>query len=231
MSGKTDPLETLSSSQINDDIVRDYLIEHADFLQRNPEMLDHLHISHASGSAISLVEKQVGVLRERNVEMRRRLNTLTGNARDNDKLYEQTRTLVLSLLEAQSFADLSRIYNDSMKSEFKVEHSSMILFAEDTTADRNCRIETLESAKTQIGALIRGRKAVCGALRKDELSYLFPKSGEIGSAALMPMYKDKELGIIAVGSSDASRYSSAMGTVFLTHIADVIIRILPRLEH
>jgi len=231
MSGKTDPLETLNIAQLNDDMVRDYLMEHSDFLQRNPEMLDYLHISHASGSAISLVEKQVGVLRERNVEMRRRLNTLTGNARDNDKLYEQTRTLVLSLLEAQSVSELSRIFNDSMKSEFKVEHSSMILFGEDASDDRSCRIETLESAKTQIGALIRGRKAVCGALRKEELSYLFPKTGEIGSAALMPMYKERELGIIAVGSSDASRYSSTMGTVFLTHIADVIIRILPRLDH
>ncbi len=231
MSGKTDPLETLNISQMNDDMVRDYLIEHSDFLQRNPEMLDYLHISHASGSAISLVEKQVGVLRERNVEMRRRLNTLTGNARDNDVLYEQTRSLVLALLEAQSTADLGRIFNDSMKKEFKVEHSSMILFGEDKAADKGCRIETLESAKTHIGALIRGRKAVCGALRKEELSYLFPKSGDIGSAALTPMYKDKELGIIAVGSSDASRYSSTMGTVFLTHIADVIVRILPRLEH
>ena len=118
-----------------------------------------------------------------------------------------------------------------MKKEFKVEHSSMILFGEDKAAIKGCRVETLESAKTYIGPLIRGRKAVCGALRKEELSYLFPKSGDIGSAALTPMYRDKELGIIAVGSSDASRYSTTMGTVFLTHIADVIVRILPRLEH
>ncbi|MFT5767938.1 MAG: hypothetical protein ACI9DH_001765 [Halioglobus sp.] len=231
MSGKIDPLETPKISPMNDDMVRDYLIEHSDFLQRNPEMLDYLHISHASGSAISLVEKQVGILRERNVEMRRRLNTLTGNARDNDRLYDQTRTLVLALLEAQTTSELSRIYNDSMKKVFKVEHSSLILFGEDTPADRNCRVETLESAKTQIGSFIRGRKAVCGALRKEELSYLFPKSGDIGSAAMMPMYADKALGIIAVGSSDANRYSSTMGTVFLTHVAEVIIRILPRLNH
>ncbi|MFT4822776.1 MAG: hypothetical protein ACI9J0_000692 [Cryomorphaceae bacterium] len=48
---------------------------------------------------------------------------------------------------------------------------------------------------------------------------------------MMPMYSDKALGIIAVGSSDANRYSSTMGTVFLTHVAEVIIRILPRLNH
>ena len=80
--------------------MRDYLKDHDDFLQRNPDMLDYLHISHASGSAVSLVEKQVSVLRERNIDMRHRLKALTANARDNDTLYEQTRALVLKLLEA-----------------------------------------------------------------------------------------------------------------------------------
>ena len=34
---------------------------------------------------------------------------------------------------------------------------------------------------------------------------------------------------MAVGSSDANRYNSGMGTLFLTHIADVIVRCLPHL--
>lgn len=228
MAGKNDPAVTSTESTINDEMVRDYLIENNDFLQRNPEMLDHLHISHASGSAISLVEKQVGILRERNIEMRRRLGTLTANARDNDKLYEQTRSLVLNLLGANSSAELQSAFVDSMKNDFQAEHASMILFGDPEKGDGNTRIETLQNAKNEIGALLRGRKAVCGALRKEELSYLFPKSGDIGSAALMPLSNGEELGIIAVGSSDANRYSSSMGTLFLTHVADVMVRLLPR---
>jgi uncharacterized protein YigA (DUF484 family) len=217
-----------TQSTINDEMVRDYLIENNDFLQRNPEMLDHLHISHASGSAISLVEKQVGILRERNIEMRRRLSTLTANARDNDKLYEQTRSLVLKLLCANSSAELQDAFVDSMKNDFQAEYASMILFGDPEKGNRNIRTETLQNAKNEIGALLRGRKAVCGALRKEELSYLFPKSGDIGSAALMPLSNGEELGIIAVGSSDANRYSSSMGTLFLTHVADVMVQLLPR---
>ncbi|MEH6570249.1 MAG: DUF484 family protein [Halioglobus sp.] len=228
MAGKNDSAIKSTESTINDEMVRDYLIENNDFLQRNPEMLDHLHISHASGSAISLVEKQVGILRERNIEMRRRLNTLTANARDNDKLYEQTRSLVLALLAANSCADMQRAFVDSMKNDFQAEYASMILFGDPENGDRNTRMESAENAKAEIGALLKGRKAVCGALRKEELSYLFPKSGDIGSAALMPLSNGKELGIIAVGSSDANRYNSSMGTLFLTHIADVMVRLLPR---
>ncbi len=40
---------------LNDELVREYLMDNADFLQRNPDLLDHLHVSHASGSAVSLV--------------------------------------------------------------------------------------------------------------------------------------------------------------------------------
>ncbi|MEH6634306.1 MAG: DUF484 family protein [Halioglobus sp.] len=214
--------------ELNDELVREYLKNHDDFLQRNPEMLDYLHISHASGSAVSLVEKQVGILRERNVDMRHRLNTLSGNARDNDKLYERTSALILKLLEADSIDTLYRTFIDGMTRNFDVEHASMILYGEPGSSSE-CRIETQESAKIEIGALFRGHKAVCGTLRKEELTYLFPDAGEVGSAALMPLLNDEQLGLIAVGSSDGNRYNSTMGTMFLSHIADVIVRLLPRL--
>lgn len=216
------------STGLNDDTVREYLKNHSDFLQRNPDMLDYLHISHASGSAVSLVEKQVSILRERNMDMRHRLNTLTGNARDNDKLYEQTRSLVLKLVEADSVATLCRTFMTSLGEDFDVEHASIILFGDgDSSADY--RMESPENAKSEIGALLKGQKPVCGALRKEELSYLFPDAGEVGSAALMPLGNAAELGLIAVGSSDAGRYSSSMGTLFLAHVADIVVRLLPRL--
>jgi uncharacterized protein YigA (DUF484 family) len=217
-------------SALSEEQVRDYLKQHEDFLQRNPDMLDHLHISHASGSAVSLVEKQVSVLRERNIDMRHRLNKLTTNARENDKLYDKTRSLVLALLDSQDVEALYKTFMSAMTDEFKVEHASMILFG-DNGEDGACRIEPAESASIEIGALLKGSKPVCGVLRKEELAYLFPDAGDVGSAALMPLASaGEQLGLVAVGSSDASRYSSNMGTLFLNHIAEVIVRLLPRLD-
>lgn len=216
-------------NELSDDTVREFLKDNSDFLQRNPDMLDYLHISHPSGSAVSLVEKQVSVLRERNMDMRHRLNSLTSNARDNDKLYERTRTLVLELLEAESAQQLCDTFCAAMIKDFEVEHASIILFGEkDDYA--GCRVDSLERAKIEIGPLLKGRKAVCGALREAELEYLFPDAGAVGSAALMPLRNSSKLGLIAVGSSDAGRYSSNMGTLFLSHIADVMVRLLPRLD-
>ncbi len=222
------------ASALDDEAVREYLKDHSDFLQRNPDLLDHLHVSHASGSAVSLVEKQVSVLRERNVDIRHRLKTLTTHARDNDKLFEQTRALVIKLLEADSVAGLYNAFMDSMNSGFEVEFASMILFG-DEPANGEYRVDALADARTHIGALFSGRKAVCGALRKEEFDYLFKPQGgahhflQGGSAAIMPLTDGALVGLIAVGSTDGGRYTSTMGTLFLSHIAEVIIRLLPRL--
>ena len=128
------------SNELNDEVVREYLKDHSDFLQRNPDLLDHLHVSHASGSAVSLVEKQVSVLRERNVDIRHRLKTLTTHARDNDKLFEQTRALVIKMLEADSVAGLYTAFMESMKGGFEVEFASMIMFS-DEPADGDYRVD------------------------------------------------------------------------------------------
>lgn len=230
MSASNEPAKAAQSTplELNDDLVREYLKSNHDFLQRNPDLLDHLHVSHASGSAISLVEKQVSVLRERNMDMRHRLNTLTGNARDNDRLYEQTRHMVLKLLEVKSVGELYTTFIDGMREDFGVDHACMILYGE-ASEHRHYRMETPERAKIEVGSLIRSDKGASGTLRAEELQFLFPDGGAVGSAALVPLSNGEPIGLIAVGSTDAHCYSSGMGTLFLSHLADVIVRLLPRL--
>lgn len=224
------------TAKLTEEAVREFLKDNGDFLQRNPDLLDHLHVSHASGSAVSLVEKQISVLRERNVDIRHRLKALTTNARENDKLYKQTRGLVIKLLEADSLAELNRVFMRSMREDFDVEFASIIMFQGEPEGSE-LRIASLEEARSHIGALLSGRKAMSGALRSEEFTYLFASDTgsdqfqQGGSAAIAPLEDgDSQLGLIAVGSSDAARYTSDMGIMFLAHIADVIQRLLPRFE-
>ena len=217
-----------ADSEINDETVREYLKNHDDFLQRYPDMLDFLHVSHASGSAVSLVEKQVSVMRERSTELRQRLKALSANAKDNDALFEKTRALVLKLLDASSVEALYSTFITSMAADFNVEHASMILYAKNDNTE-GCRTASHERVKKEIGSLFRGHKAICSTLRKEELIFLFSEGKGVGSAAIMPLGSTEQLGLIAVGSSDANRYNSKTGTLFLAHIADVIVKLLPNL--
>jgi hypothetical protein len=212
--------------------VRDYLERHPDFFQRHPDMLRALHIPHASGDAVSLVERQVSVLRERNVDLRHRLRDLTDAARDNEALYTNTRNLVLELLEADSLDSLFATFTRCMQSAFKTDYCAIIVYGEADDSQRGAsRRMPRDTAAERIGALLRSGKPACGALRAEEFSFLFPSAGASGSAAVVPLvYRDETLGLVAVGSSDAKRYHTHMGTVFLEHIAAVIARLLQRTE-
>ena len=57
-----------------------------------------------SGEAVSLIERQVDILRERNVTMRKRMNELLQAARVNDEIFAKTRSLNLALLGSQQLA-------------------------------------------------------------------------------------------------------------------------------
>ena len=75
---KTDPTEKM---------VREYLRNNPTFLDDNADILESIVVSHDSGSAISLVERQVGILRDRNKEMRGRLDNMLQTAHENDLLF------------------------------------------------------------------------------------------------------------------------------------------------
>ena len=71
-----------------------YLKAHPDFFKGQDELLTQMSIPHVRGSAISLVERQLLVLRERNTEMSQRLNHLLDVARENDRLFEDRKSVV-----------------------------------------------------------------------------------------------------------------------------------------
>lgn len=222
------------SGELDDSQVRDFLEQHLDFFQRNPDMLRKLHVPHASGDAVSLVERQVSVLRERNVDLRHRLRDLTDAARDNEQLYVSTRKLVLELLEARTLQALFDTFALCMHRDFKTDQASVIVFDDGARAEatQNCRKAPREQVLDHLGSLVKGGKPACGALRGAEFNFLFPAARGSGSAAVVPIrHADTELGLIAVGSADATRYHPQMGTIFLEHIAAVIARLMPQITH
>lgn len=210
--------------------IRSFLEENPDYLQRNPELLSLLQIPHASGAAVSLVERQVSVLRERNVDLRHRLRDLGGTARDNDQLFDDTRTLVLALLKAKDLHGVNQALNSVLRDGFDVEYASLLLFDDVFSDSADLRSVAESQARGQLSALLSQGQAGCGALRPDAFDFLFPGAKITGSAAVSIIeHNGLALGLLAVGSSDASRYDSGTGTLFLQFSAEVLAEILPRI--
>ena len=99
-------------SRSMNEIVAKYLRKDPDFLLKHPEILDQLNLPHDSGQAVSLIERQVAILRERNMQMRRRMNELLQAPKDNDELFAKTRTLTLELLNVHNWHELNEVLGE-----------------------------------------------------------------------------------------------------------------------
>lgn len=206
--------------------VATWLKTHQDFFERHPDLLTELSIPHVSGGAVSLVERQVNVLRERNLELRERLQRLLDVARENDVLFDKMRGLVLALLEAGSISDLARALEDELRARFGSEFIGFLLFdvAGPTGAAQSV---ALQEAQAQVPSLVRGRQAIAGHLRDEELSFLFGHEGrQVKSCAVVPIYHERPLGLLAIGSADAAHFRTSMDTLFISFVGDVLARVL-----
>ncbi|MFN3581499.1 MAG: DUF484 family protein [Pseudomonas sp.] len=205
-----------------------YLRRHPAFFAEYDDLLPELIIPHQSGQAVSLVERQVKLLRERNIDVRHRLGQLMDVARENDRLFEKSRRLILSLLEAQSLEQVIASIEDSLRDDFQVPFVSLILFSE-TDRFANARCVTHSEAREAIGHLLDSGKTLSGVLRPHELSFLFGEGADkVASTALAPIKHQGLHGVLALGSRDANHYRNATGTLFLGYIADALARVLLR---
>lgn len=219
--------KTQSPSPINEQDIADYLGKHPDFFERHGDVLQDLRLQHPSGQAISLIEKQVSSLRERNTELRHKLNQLLDNARENDRLFERSKRLVLSLLECTELGDAVDALYYSFDKEFNIPFTRVILFSEPPQPS-NTHTVTLDDAKAALGRHLTASRATSGGLSREEMDFLFGNDSQlIGSAAMAPLYYNQWLGVLAVGHMDTQHYQAGMGTLFLTHIAEVLDRLLP----
>ncbi len=206
-----------------------------DFFVRHPHLLEMLELPHVTGRAVSLIERQVAVLRDRNRELRHRLDQLLASARTNDQLFNKTCRVVLTLLDAGDLATALGGLHHSLAQDFEVEFHSLVLFAT-APAGRKLpvggptRVASLDAAPRQISALLRSERTICGVFRDEDLAFLFGEAAaRIGSVGMAPIGHHPALGVLAIGHSDANHYRNSTGTLFLDYLADVLSRILPRL--
>lgn len=210
--------------------VVEYLRRNSNFFESQPGLLSDLSLPHESGKAISLVERQVSVLRERNMEMRHRLTKLLDNARDNDRLFDKTKKLVLALLEGKDLAATVDALFHSFSQDFGIHYTTLLLFGnEHGFPESQARVVQLQDARDFIGNLLKSNRALCGSFSDQETHYLFPNhSKHVGSVALVPLIYGNTFGLLAIANRDPNYYRSSMGTLFLSYIGEVLNRTLPK---
>ena len=199
---------------LNPKDVEEFLRAHPNFLQDRPGLLAVLSLPHGGEGAVSLVERQVSVLRQRNIVSRQQINALSDIGRENDRLLEATRRTVLALLAGTNRQELAQIWLVQVTNTFKAELGALIWI----TGEPNSN-----SAESVADKLIGQGESFSGVLRPEEMKALFASDAPQGSAALSPIRNGSDiLGVLAVGARDSARYRQEDGTIFLEYLAEVI---------
>jgi uncharacterized protein YigA (DUF484 family) len=227
----------IKQEALNDSSVADYLQTYPDFFERNSSLLTKLRLPHLRdvGATVSLVERQVEVLRERNQSLERKLKELVDVARANDALADRIHRLSQRLIRAHTLPETIAAIETSLREDFDAMHSVLVLFIEParSLASESSRfLRAADPADADIKtfeSLLQSGKPRCGQIRDVQRDYLFGKDSiEIGSVALTPLGPKGELGILAIGASDAERFHPAMSTEFLSRIGELVTYALMR---
>ncbi len=216
------------SSHVAEEQVVEYLHENPDFFSSHPDILAKMKLHHESGKAVSLIERQVSSLREQNIKLEKKLAELLENARVNDRLFNLTRRTINGLIEAEDLSDLADILYYHVKEEFGVPHAKLIIFSDNQTVDNVSNV-ALDHAKEKLGNYYDASRPECGRFNSALKVFLFGEehASSVGSIAISILRDGGEpLGLLAIGHTDGEYFRSGSDTLFLSHLSEVLNRLI-----
>lgn len=231
----TQPKPDYVDETLSEQAVHDYLAAHPDFFEQNSKLLSSLNLPHVTGGAVSLVERQVSMLRQKELKLERQLKELIQVARANDLLATKIHGLTMRLLGARDLQATVAAIEEAMRAGFDADQAVLVVFGEpevfsDIDVGRFFHVVPRKDPSLKpFGTFLNGNGARCGRIRDSQREFLFHGDAEeIGSAALVPLGKGAEIGFLAVGSVDGDRFHPGMSIDFLTRLGDLIAGALKR---
>lgn len=224
-----------------------WLRGHPDFFTRQRELTESLRVPHPCQPAVSLLEYQNRLLRERNQRLHDKLLELVAIARDNDRLAERVQRLALNLLEAPGEPnELLHGIKAILRDEFNADRAAVCLVAPAAIRSRIAAEFLCSEALGLFEELFRNGQPQCGRLRPEQSTILFGYSApRIASAALIPLGcgagdsasrmvpatlipldKCEWRGLLALGSWDSERFHAGVGTLFLERAGQLVSQAL-----
>jgi len=218
--------------------VVEYLNKHPDFFNNHLELLNSLNVPHQSGKAVSLVERQLQALRDSNRQLKERFEQLMDVARDNEKHFENTKQLSLSLIKLHQqqgdLHELMALFDQEFPSMLAAHAHRLILvnYAHETSIPKNVILLNQQSIKESAPKLDNLKGSFCGALTQAEKALIFSdESINLVSFALIPIRLNDGDCFIAIGNRQEKYFYKGMGTLFLDYIAELSAGVISDILH
>ena len=225
--------QDLKPEAVDEQTIAQYLQQHPDLFDRHPQLLTRLRLQHPrNGTTVSLIERQVEVLREKHAALEQKLAEFMRVARDNDSLAERihrfTRRLLRTTTRAQALAQIE----SGLREDFDAYHTVLVLqlpkgtagsLAGDPASHFLREVSTENPIIRSFESLFNNARPRCGQVRDSQREFLFgAESSAIGSVALIPLSAMTPPGLLVLGSVDRDRFHPGMSIEFLSRLAELI---------
>lgn len=217
-----------SSQAVDAGSVLEFLKGNPDFFNNNAEILPKLRIPHETGGAISLIEKQLSVYRNKCSALETKLGELINVARENEELQKRLHDLIQEVISATTLDEVVSLTRDTLIRNFRADDVRVILIEEKEGKkheDEPRRFVAYdEPALSFFETNFSESKTSCSVPDADQRKFLFEEEDKVGSIAIIPLQYKRDLGLIVLSSVDARRFDSTKGVLFLSEFGEMLSR-------
>lgn len=203
--------------------VAQYLQDNPQFFEEHVETLAQINLPHPHGGrTISLSERQLLALREKNKYLEKKLREMIAIAQENDALQHKVHEFAVALFAARDLATLQEMIPHLLRDIFAVPHTAMRLWQINPPS---AEVLAFADAQTQPVCLHHAAH--------DTTVWFDERAAQLHSYAYLPLHAGSEaIGLLVLASEDKQRFYPEMGTVFLQRIAEAVSSALhPYLAH
>lgn len=217
---------------ITEDEIANYLVHTPGFFERHAELLSTIQLTSPHGlRAVSLQERQMEMMREKNKALEQKIVEMIRNAQENlataDRLHRWTRALMLTANASELPGTLVR----ELKSQFLIPQAGVRLW---NVLDIYRRYPFAQAVSDDVRSFATSLSLpYCGVNSGFEAVQWLEDPGTVMSVALVPLRHGTQspaFGMLVLGSPDPTRYTSEMGPDFLMRIGDIASAALSRLQ-
>jgi uncharacterized protein YigA (DUF484 family) len=205
------------------DEVAQYLQNNPQFFEEHVETLTQITLPHPyGGRTISLSERQLLALREKNKELEKKLREMIAFAQDNEALQQKVHEFVMTLFAARDLITLLEMIPNLVRDIFAIPHAALRVWQ-----------ITPPSAEVLAFADAQAQPVCVHHAAHDTASWFGEPAAQLHSYAYLPLLAGSDtIGLLVLASEDKQRFYPEMGTVFLQRIAEAVSSALhPYLDH
>jgi uncharacterized protein YigA (DUF484 family) len=209
--------------------VADYLKNNPGFFEQYADLMAQIFVPHPHGGrAVSLAERQMLTLRDKNRDTESKLAELIAFGEENDQISEKVHRLAVGLIAVETFSAVIHLMRFHLRDDFSVPHVALRLWKKPEGISELPEFAAVaEELQVFADTLTH---PYCGSTSGFGTAAWFGEQAtHLRSQALVALCDGgATIGMLALGSEDTKRFYPEMGTLYLERIGEMLSAALMR---